>query len=202
MQGASAESFQQGEIHHRPGSFPAINVGIFHGKGTVRPINIDNSKHAALASGLLNNVDVQRLATFASASFQGWAPGVFQHYHKRLNSLRIHMPGLHRNFSRSIFPAAGFNIGPGVWTYRHRDALNCPFGWCAVQALGQFDHTKGGHLILWDLEMYVEFPTGSLILLPSATISHSKVPVQRGDFRASFTQYCAGGLLRYVDYGF
>jgi hypothetical protein len=80
--------------------------------------------------------------------------------------------------------------------------LNVPFGWCAVQALGPFDSTQGGHLILWDLKLVIEFPSGATILIPSATISHSNVPVQQGDERASFTQFTAGGLIRYVDNGF
>ncbi|KAJ7211129.1 hypothetical protein B0H12DRAFT_1033507, partial [Mycena haematopus] len=83
----------------------------------------------------------------------------------------------------------------------HRDILNLAFGWCAVQALGNFDATKGGHLVLWDLKLVVEFPAGALILLPSATIAHSNVPVQEGDERISFTQFSAGGIFRYVDNG-
>jgi hypothetical protein len=95
-----------------------------------------------------------------------------------------------------------FNFGPSVWTFKHRDVCNLPFGWCAVQALGKFDATKGGHLILWDLKLVVEFPAGALILLPSATIAHSNVPVQDGEERMSFTQFTAGGLFRYVDNNF
>lgn len=89
-----------------------------------------------------------------------------------------------------------------MWTFKHRDVLNCPFGWCAVQALGRFNATKGGHLILWELKLIIEFPSASLILIPSATFTHSNIPVAEGDERASFTQYCAGGLFRYVEYGF
>ncbi|KAJ7084526.1 hypothetical protein B0H15DRAFT_748768, partial [Mycena belliarum] len=84
----------------------------------------------------------------------------------------------------------------------HRDIMNLPFGMCAVQALGRFDPTKGGHLVLWELKLLIEFPPGALILLPSATITHSNVPVQAGDQRTSFTQYTGGGLFRYVDNGF
>jgi hypothetical protein len=99
----------------------------------------------------------------------------------------------------SIFSCAAFNFGPNVWTFRHRDVLNLAFGWCAIQALGSFDPTKGGHLVLWDLMLVIEFPPGALILIPSATLSHSNIPVQPGDTRASFTQFTPGGLFRYVD---
>lgn len=112
------------------------------------------------------------------------------------------LPHLRPNFPRSIFAAATFNFGPRTWTFKHRDAQNCPFGWCAIQSLGVFDSKKGGHLILWDLKLVIEFPSGSTILIPSATLIHSNVPVQDGEQRASFTQYSSGGLFRWVDNGF
>lgn len=105
-------------------------------------------------------------------------------------------------FPRSTYPAATFNLGPCVCTYKHRDPLNCPFGLCAIQPLGDFDPTKGGHLILWDLGIYIQFPPGSLILILSATLVHSNTPIQAHEKRASFTQYCGGGLFHYVDNGF
>lgn len=80
--------------------------------------------------------------------------------------------------------------------------MNCPFGWCAIQALGHFDHTKGGHLVLEDLKMIIEFPHGSCFLIPSATVKHGNTPVQPGETRLSFTQFTAGSIFRYVDNGF
>ena len=124
------------------------------------------------------------------------------HYLRYLEALLEKMPELRRIFHGSAFPTAAFNFGPNVWTYKHRDVMNCPFGWCAIQALGRFDPTKGGHLILWELGLVIEFPPGSLILIPSAMLTHSNTPVAEGDIRASFTQYCPGGLFRFVDYGF
>jgi hypothetical protein len=68
--------------------------------------------------------------------------------------------------------------------------------------LGKFDPCRGGHLILWDLKLVIEFPPGSTILIPSATLRHSNVAIQPGETRYSFTQYTAGGLFRWVDHGF
>jgi hypothetical protein len=119
-----------------------------------------------------------------------------------LDALHARLPHLRRNFNRSIFSCATFNFGPSVWTFKHTDPLNCPFGWCAIQALGSFDHRLGGHLILWDIKTVVQFPAGSTILIPSAVVTHSNIPVQPGERRASFTQYCSGGLFRWVDNGF
>lgn len=73
---------------------------------------------------------------------------------------------------------------------------------CAIQALGDFDPRLGGHLILWEIKKVVEFPPGSLVLIPSATITHSNTPIQPGETRTSFTQFCAGALFRFVDNGF
>ncbi|KAG6849243.1 hypothetical protein H0H93_010125 [Arthromyces matolae] len=198
----NAAAFRREESIHRRGPYPAVHCGVVHAKGTTEPVDVNCRRHAAMVNRLLADPNIRRLASFASASFQAWAPRVCQYYRLQLDALWGRMPHLRRIFPRSIFPSATFNFGPNVWTYRHRDVMNCPFGWCAVQALGHFDAKKGGHLILWDLGLVVEFPAGSLILLPSACFSHSNVPVQSGDVRASFTQYCGGGLFRYVDHGF
>lgn len=125
-----------------------------------------------------------------------------RYYKTKLDALLDHDKTLKKPFPRSTYPAAAFNLGPSVRTFKHRDPLNCPFGMCAIQALGDFDPTQGGHLVLWDLRLYIQFPPGSLILIPSATIVHSNTPIQKHKSRASFTQYCGGGLFRYVDHDF
>lgn len=71
-----------------------------------------------------------------------------------------------------------------------------------MQALGKFNPKLGGHLILWDAKLIIEFPHGTTILIPSATVAHSNIPVQKGESRVLFTQYCAGGIFRWVDNGF
>jgi hypothetical protein len=106
-----------------------------------------------------------------------------------------------RNYPGSVFAAATMNFGPQVRCCKHLDSQNLAFGWCAITAFGDFDPTKGGHLILWDLKLAVEFPPGSTILIPSATVVHSNTPVQGHEKRLSFTQYSAGGMFRWVDNG-
>ncbi|KAG6905458.1 hypothetical protein DXG01_002553, partial [Tephrocybe rancida] len=81
------------------------------------------------------------------------------------------------------------------------DTANLPFGLCAVTALGNFDATKGGHLVLWDLGLVIEFPPSSTILIPSAVIEHSNIPIQEHETRYSFTQYSSGGLFQWAEYG-
>ena len=68
--------------------------------------------------------------------------------------------------------------------------------------MGDYDYTKGGHLVLWDLKLVIEFPPGATILIPSSAIHHSNTRVQQGERRYSFTQYSAGGLFRWADNGY
>ncbi|KAF8194495.1 hypothetical protein K438DRAFT_1588236 [Mycena galopus ATCC 62051] len=192
------EAAQFAASQHRRGLFPVANCGLTYSKGQ----SVPSRMHTLLTQRLLSNKHIRRMAIFASSSFALWAPKVYNYYEAHDEALRWRHPELERNFDFSVFSCAAFNFGPDVWTFRHRDVLNVPFGMCAVQALGDFDSTKGGHLILWDLKLVIEFPSGATILLPSATIEHSNIPVQKGDTRASFTQYTGGGLLRYVDNGF
>ncbi|KAJ7177350.1 hypothetical protein C8R43DRAFT_942621 [Mycena crocata] len=199
---ATAARFSRDFCKHRRGLFAAINVGLSYGKGQKTPSFLNNGKYTPMADRLLADPDVGRFAHFASATFQLWAPRLYGYYLEHQRRLHRHFPDLRRNFPKSVFSCAAFNFGPSVWTYRHRDVLNLPFGWCAIQAAGPFDPEKGGHLVLWDLMLVIEFPPGALILLPSATITHSNVPVQDGDERVSFTQFTAGGIFRYVDNGF
>ncbi|KAJ7233283.1 hypothetical protein B0H12DRAFT_1028599 [Mycena haematopus] len=188
--------------HHRRGLFAAINIGLTHGKGQLAPTWMDNGVYTPLVARLLANQDIIRMANFASAAFALWAPRLHAYYVDYNKRLCAQLPHLRRPFPNSVFSSVAFNFGPRVRTFKHRDVCNLPFGWCAVQALGNFDATKGGHLVLWDLDLVVEFPSGALILLPSATVAHSNTAVQATEERISFTQFTAGGLFRYVDNGF
>ena len=70
---------------------------------------------------------------------------------------------------------------------------------CAIQPLGNFDYTRGGHIILWELGLIIEFPPYYLLLIPSALITHSNTPIAKGETQVSIAHWCPGGLIRYVD---
>ncbi|TFK58750.1 hypothetical protein BDN72DRAFT_781649, partial [Pluteus cervinus] len=198
-EGAAEEFFQDDTVHkHR--EFPAVNFGITHGQGGRIPVNL-RSPHEAMLQRLLDDVDIQRMASFCSSVFAHWAPRLYQHYKERLLLLWEKYPHLHRIFRGSILPTTAFNFGPRVCTRPHRDHLNCPYGWCVVQSFGSFDSTKGGHLILWEAKLVIEFPANSFIFLPSAVMTHSNLPVVETETRISITHYCPGALLRFVDSG-
>ncbi len=129
-------------------------------------------------------------------------PDLRKEYDKVLQSLLLHDDRLHRNWENSTFAAATFNLGPSTSTFRHRDYLNYVLGMCPVYAGGNFDSKRGGHLILWDLKLVIQFPVGSTIIFPSALLKHSNIPVQPGESHFSFTQFTAAGLFHWVYNGF
>lgn len=105
-------------------------------------------------------------------------------------------------FKNSIFPACTFNAGPHSVCLEHVDSGNVAGGVCPITSSGNYDPKRGGHLILFDWKIYIEFPPCSTIIIPSSSLAHGNTPVQLGETRISFTQYCAGGLIRWVEYGF
>lgn len=65
----------------------------------------------------------------------------------------------------------------------------------------KFDYTKGGHLVLWDSKLAIQFPPGTTMLFPSAILLHSNTEIGIDEDRYSMTQYSAGGLFRWVHHG-
>lgn len=105
----------------------------------------------------------------------------------------------------SVYPAYTANTGRRVACMRHKDSCNCPGIMCAVTALGDFDYKRGGHLIVFDLKLIIEFPPGATILILSASMDHGNIPIADDEpekTRTSFTQYASGGLFRHVDFNF
>lgn len=98
--------------------------------------------------------------------------------------------------------SAAFNFGPRTVCLPHIDFGNLPFLWCWIWGLGWYNWKKGGHLVLWDLKVVVEFPPGSLIAIPSGVCRHGNTVISRKETRYSFTQYSSGGNFRWVDHGF
>lgn len=147
------------------------------------------------------HLSFKRIAGFGSNTLLSWAPKLHGYYKTHFDTLLKSNPKLRRNFDNSIFAAAAFNFGPRTCSRKHRDFANLPFGWCSITSLGNFDPTKGGHLVLWELNLIIEFPPGSTILIPSAAIAHSNTSIGPGESRCSFTQFTAGGLFRWTSHG-
>ncbi|KAF7304234.1 hypothetical protein HMN09_00824400 [Mycena chlorophos] len=174
------------EKKHRRGLFAAINVGVSYGQGQTKPSWL-KSDYEATAERLLANTDIQRMALFASATFRLWAPRLYEYY-------------LSHNKLLDALQASPALLGLRVLRRRlqlRQECVDFPPPRRAQPSLW-----LGGHLILWDLKLVIEFPAGALILIPSATLAHSNIPVQNDETRTSFTQFTAGGVFRYVDNDF
>lgn len=139
-------------------------------------------------------------------SFAETVKGVFQAYNPRLYKLYSDVAevilqndeSLSPPFPNSPFASTTINFGPHTVGYDHVDAQNLPFGWCVIDVFGKFDPKKGGHLVLWDLGITIEFPPGAAIFIPSALLVHSNAEIFQGEERYSMTSYSAGGLFRWV----
>ena len=134
--------------------------------------------------------------------FLQFGPVQFRFFSSCVNRTFKHYPHLTYNFPNSIFPAASFNCGPRTVSLDHTDFNNLSHGLCALTALGDYDHTVGGHLILFGLKLDIQFPVGSTALIPSGCVSHGNTPICEGEIQLSIVQYAAGGLFRWVTYGF
>ncbi|KAJ6522142.1 hypothetical protein DFH09DRAFT_938513, partial [Mycena vulgaris] len=192
-------------LHHRRAQdpFPAIALGWSHGGGQTEPGELQNNvANTKLTDELLAHLCFKRIVGFANLLFSLWAPLLFAFYQAQMALLAASKPSLRPNFLGSVFAACTFNFGPRAICAPHLDFANLSWGWCAITALGDFDPDVGGHLILWDLRLVIRFPPGATILLPSALIRHSNVPVGPREHRYSFVQYTAGGLFRWVRNGF
>lgn len=100
-----------------------------------------------------------------------------------------------------VFPCRSVNLGMQSTSSPHTDDGNLAQSWCSITPLGHFNAKKGGHLVLWDLGLVVDFPAGSTVLIPSALILHSNTSIGHGETRFSIVQYVAGGLFRWVNNG-
>ncbi|KAJ3828635.1 hypothetical protein F5880DRAFT_1608305 [Lentinula raphanica] len=188
---------------HRRGKFPALSSGILYGNGMTEPANIShNVKNTAALKRLTTHWAFERMSGFVTGVMKVWAPRLYNYYETHLDAVLDSDSRLHRPFENSVFAAAAFNFGPKTVCFPHVDFGNLPFGWCPIWSLGKYNYKKGGHLVLWDLKLVVEFPPGSLIIIPSGVLRHSNTSIAYRETRYSFTQYTPGGLFRWVDFGF
>ncbi|KAK1230094.1 hypothetical protein PQX77_006809 [Marasmius sp. AFHP31] len=185
------------------GNFPAVRQGITYGMGQDVPTQVADRKYGEIMAELLSTKEAARIAGYQSAAFARFSPNNYRYYKETKAKIKGNPRTKHLrwNFSSSVFASLVINFGPQTWTHKHRDIQNLPHSWCAVTAMGDYDYRKGGHLILWDLKLVIEFPPGCTILLPSATLVHSNVPIREGETRTSYTQYSAGALFRWADHG-
>ncbi|KAF8879430.1 hypothetical protein CPB84DRAFT_1751652 [Gymnopilus junonius] len=137
--------------HHRRGAFTTLWCGFSHGGGSTEPGNCTDTKtNKGILDGLMSAEPFSRIAGFGSC--------LHKHYVEKLCEVQKANPSLKRPFLNSVFPSTMFNLGPRTVCYPHRDFANLSFGFCAITALGSFNPKKGGHLVLWECGLVIEFP--------------------------------------------
>ncbi|VDC00034.1 unnamed protein product [Peniophora sp. CBMAI 1063] len=202
-----ADAFAEDGKHfnHDRGVFAAFATGFTASNGKTGPSNLTyaHTGHRAVAEELLKDGNMRRVAAFASEALAYYFPLVYKHLRERLRALCEVHPELRFPFEGlSIYPTVTFNLGPVSVTYGHNDGTNYAGIPCSITALGSFKAEEGGHLVLFDLRLYIKFPAGRTILLSSAGLRHGNTQLAPGDKRYSVTQYCQGSLIRWVAYGF
>ncbi|KAI1784620.1 hypothetical protein LXA43DRAFT_976615 [Ganoderma leucocontextum] len=176
---------------------PAVMLALV---STARVSNLTQTTHnQAILDSVMRKRAVHRIVNFSSSIMHVLNPRMYEMYEYTLTKLCDRDPSLCRNFPGNPFAAATFNVGQHAVAYGHTDHLNVPNGWCTITAIGKFDSARGGHLILWNLKLVIEFPTGSTILIPSALLKHSNTHLHdpENEFQYSFVQYSAGGLFQW-----
>ena len=138
---------------------------------------------------------------FTLAAFAAYYPRVYREYVQLFARMGERYPDFEPPIGGSHFAAASGNVARAQ-TRSHQDEMNKANGICAIFNTGDFDPVLGGHLVLEQLGIVIEFPPGTVILIPSATLVHGNVAIGEHESRESVTLYTAGGLFRWVEYGF
>jgi hypothetical protein len=137
-------------------------------------------------------------------AFKVYGKRNYEYVEATMEKIRDRQPNLRRPYDSKVgvYPCCSINVGRHTASYPHTDTANLAQSWCSITAIGDFDPKLGGHLVLKELGLVIEFPASSTVLIPSALITHSNVPVREHEARFSIVQYAAGGLFRWVENGF
>ncbi|KAI4294069.1 hypothetical protein K525DRAFT_213554 [Schizophyllum commune Loenen D] len=191
------------QTEHRRGPFPATAHGHSYGGGQQQPMTIsEHPGNAPHFRRIMEHPGAIRSSGFNNGATKGWAPKLHTYLRDNRRILRGRLPHLRHNFRSSVWASTTVNYGPRTATYPHKDYANLPWGWCPITALGNYDPKRGGHLVLWELRLVIEFPPGSTIIIPSGLLTHSNVSVGPDETRYSVTQYTAGAIIRWIDQEF
>ncbi|KAL0572842.1 hypothetical protein V5O48_009121 [Marasmius crinis-equi] len=187
----------------RRGNHDTERIGVCLGGGQQEPSNLRPfvASNASILKELAEDEDLVEIISYIERIFRANHPKLSNLYRNVNAQLLADDPSLNFAFgNHSSFAACHFNFNSAV-TRPHRDQKNLFFGMCCVYSSGNFDYKKGGHLILWDLKIILEFPPGCFVFLPSAMLEHSNVKIQPGERRSSVAMFSASSLFRWVHLG-
>ncbi|KAK6971665.1 hypothetical protein R3P38DRAFT_2537316, partial [Favolaschia claudopus] len=114
-----------------------------------------------------------------------------------------HDPKAYFPCETSDFSAITFELGG---PHRRTDHRGLPYTfdpstWAVLTALGDYDPTRGGYIILWDLGWVLTFAPGDSILIPPGLVRYSFVAVRPGETRFSMLQWTGAGIKRFFENG-
>ena len=144
---------------------------------------------------------MQNIAERDTVGFAAAAPKLFDDYHTALTATLEHQ-NEKWTFPKTVLPIFTLNLPPNVICAYHKDSKDRAIGMCGIKVLGKFNSKTGGHLVLPELKLALEFPSGTVICIPSSTLAHGNLPVKEGESRASFTQFATAGTFHYHEYGY
>ncbi|KIY61941.1 hypothetical protein CYLTODRAFT_362185, partial [Cylindrobasidium torrendii FP15055 ss-10] len=207
-EGMSCLKFSGKNRYHKRGPWGVALSGQGFGGGRqarifIRAGNIAQPKKTrSFVRRLFRRPAWNRWSRFVNSIFKTHFPEMYKEYKEMMDDLAGSDESLVPNFDGSVFAAVAINFTDNAASEPHTDEANRPDGLCTITGLGPYDHTKGGHIVLLEAKLVIEFPSGSTVFIPSAISTHYNMPVQKGDKRYSVTQFTGGGLFRWVKNGF
>jgi len=85
-------------------------------------------------------------------------PKLHAYYDDTLKALANHNPLLKRIFPTSVFSVTTYKLGPRTASFKYTDFANLSFKlYVRSNSIGKFRTQKGGHLILCECGLVVEF---------------------------------------------
>ncbi|EJD32368.1 hypothetical protein AURDEDRAFT_178569, partial [Auricularia subglabra TFB-10046 SS5] len=185
------------------GAFSRAQYGTSFGGGQKEPTPISNGKRVTQAMVEFMTLDDTREMTgILAEQFKANFPKLVPRYKELNESLGLNKlflrPGDDPDDFNFLFAAMTLNLGPQVATISHRDSKNLQPGVCAIIALGRFNPQTGGHFVMREPRLLVEFRPGDILFVMSSVITHFNVPLACSEEeRMSWTFYTAGGLFRW-----
>lgn len=122
--------------------------------------------------------------------------------HKYYEDLKAHIKESRQlDFLAGPFASICLNTGDSVAAKLHRDHINLLLGFCLILAMGDFNPKTGGHLILKEAGVILEFGPGDLTLIPSAAVTHGNIPIPIGERRNSMALWTSGNVVSWKELG-
>ena len=134
--------------------------------------------------------------------FMRFFPKLYDHYDCTLEDVCAISPFCVPPYRDLPLASFTLNVGSKSVCFPHVDSTNSVLGTCLVSPAGTYDHTRGGHLIIHDWKAVIELPPGSIILFPSAIVTHENVGIQHHEERRAITGFTSASFFQWVNNGF